>query len=290
MRRFNTPGMATPRPGMRGSATSEGRVVRMRSFSRRALLLGAVAGMTGVGAGGCAPTMPGGGCGVSAWPWILGRPRLNARPRVVTAPASGPGLHVLALGRGPDVVLQVPGSTGAEPMRLVLTLHGAGGSGRGGLAPLQSFAEDYRLLLLSPGSIDNTWDVISGGWGADVRRIDEALAAAFVSYPVDPTRLAISGFSDGASYALSLGLANGDLFTHVIAFSPGFLAPVRRVGTPQVYISHGRADPVLPIDATTRCIGPGLRAEGVPTYVREFEGGHVVPAEIAEDAVRWFLG
>jgi predicted esterase len=57
-----------------------------------------------------------------------------------------------------------------------------------------------------------------------------------------------------------------------------------------VYISHGRADPVLPIDATTRCIGPGLRAEGVPTYVREFEGGHVVPAEIAEDAVRWFLG
>ena len=262
----------------------------MRSFSRGALLLRAVAGVTGVGAGGCAPTTPGGGWDVSAWPRVLGRPRLSARPRAVTAPASDPGLHVLDLGRGPDVVLQVPDSTGAEPMRLVLTLHGAGGSGRGGLAPLQPFADRYRLLLLSPGSIDSTWDVIVGGWGPDMRRIDEALAAVFASYPVDPARLAISGFSDGASYALSLGFANGDLFTHVIAFSPGFLAPVRRVGTPQVYISHGRADTVLPIDATTRRIVPDLRAEGVPTHVREFEGGHLVPADIAEDVVRWFVG
>jgi phospholipase/carboxylesterase len=28
-----------------------------------------------------------------------------------------------------------------------------------------------------------------------------------------------------ASYALSLGIANGNLFSHVLAFSPGFLAP-----------------------------------------------------------------
>ncbi len=31
------------------------------------------------------------------------------------------------------------------------------------------------------------------------------------------------GFSDGASYALSLGVPNGDLFTHIVAFSPGFM-------------------------------------------------------------------
>jgi poly(3-hydroxybutyrate) depolymerase len=42
---------------------------------------------------------------------------------------------------------------------------------------------------------------------------------------VDPQRICVSGFSDGASYALSLGLANGDLFTHVAAFSPGFMRP-----------------------------------------------------------------
>jgi len=53
--------------------------------------------------------------------------------------------------------------------------------------------------------------------------------------------VAIQGFSDGASYALSLGLTNGDLFTHVIAFSPGFAAPAEQRGRPRIYVSHGVA-------------------------------------------------
>ena len=61
---------------------------------------------------------------------------------------------------------------------------------------------------------------------------DEALVRVFATYPVDPTHLAISGFSDGASYALSLGLANADLFTHIVAFSPGFVIYTRRVADP----------------------------------------------------------
>jgi phospholipase/carboxylesterase len=119
-----------------------------------------------------------------------------------------------------------------------------------------------------------------------VRRIDDALAAVLAAYPVDRGSLAISGFSDGASYALSLGLANADLFTHVLAFSPGFVAPVRPTGTPRVYLSHGRADAVLPIDRTTRRIAPQLRAAGIPVTVHEFDGPHTVPPEIAEEAVR----
>jgi predicted esterase len=151
------------------------------------------------------------------------------------------------------------------------------------LAPL---ADEHRLLLLAPASRAATWDVIAGGWGPDVRRIDDALAAVLATYPVDPAGLAISGFSDGASYALSLGLANADLFTHVLAFSPGFVAPVRATGVPRVYLSHGRADAVLPIDRTTRRIVPRLRAAGIPVTVHEFDGPHTVPPEIAEEAVR----
>ena len=66
--------------------------------------------------------------------------------------------------------------------------------------------------------------------GPDVDTIDRSLRTVFAALPVDPHRLAISGFSDGASYALTLGLPNGDLFTHVIAFSPGFMQPPSRVG------------------------------------------------------------
>jgi hypothetical protein len=69
------------------------------------------------------------------------------------------------------------------------------------------------------------------------------------------------GLSDGASYALSLGLLNGDLFTHVIAFSPGFVAKGTRRGNPQVFVSHGLRDQVLPIDRCSRRIVRDLRGD-----------------------------
>ena len=45
-----------------------------------------------------------------------------------------------------------------------------------------------------------------------------------------------------ASYALSLGIANGNLFSHVLAFSPGFLAPAGQTGSPRICVSHGTQD------------------------------------------------
>jgi phospholipase/carboxylesterase len=221
-----------------------------------------------------------------------GAARLSARPRKVCSVSSGgpgAGLRALDLGGGPEVLLYVPPSAEAGRVTLVLALHGAGGNAQGGLAPLLPLADSKRLLLLAPTAQDRTWDVIRGGWGPDVRRIDGALEEVFASYPVDAARIAVSGFSDGATYALSLGLANADLLTHVIAFSPGFVAPGARVGTPQVFITHGRDDTVLPIDHTTRRIVPRLRADGVPTEVREFDGAHAVPAAMAADAVDWLF-
>jgi phospholipase/carboxylesterase len=230
---------------------------------------------------------------MSPLPWSASADaaRLTARP-AASGSACGaptPGLQALDVGPGPEVLVRVPTpSDDADPHHLVLTLHGAGGDARGGLAPLLPHADSHRLLLLAPSSRGNTWNVITEGrWGSDVQWIDRALTRVFADHPVDPARLAISGFSDGASYALSLGLANADLFTHIIAFSPGFLVPTPRTGTPRVYLSHGRADTVLPIDRTSRRIVPRLREAGIPTEVHEFDGPHVVPPDIAEDATRW---
>jgi phospholipase/carboxylesterase len=247
--------------------------------SRRAVLLGGITVAAGAACAGGTPDMGKTGNDPS---------RLTARPPATQLEWTDqrPGLRAVDLGPGREVLLHVPGGIDVgAPARLVVSLHGAGGDGRGGLGPLVPLADAHRLLVLAPASQGSTWDVILGGWGPDVRRIDDALADVFASYPVDPRRLAISGFSDGASYALSLGLANADLFTHVLAFSPGFVVPVRPAGTPRVYVSHGRADEVLPIDRTTRRIVPTLRSAGIPVEVHEFDGGHTVPAGIAEEAV-----
>ncbi|TFV59259.1 phospholipase [Mycobacterium sp. PS03-16] len=217
--------------------------------------------------------------------------RLVARPHPPAAPPGGPGLHELPIEEGRTVLLYVP--PGYRPDRaapLVVLLHGAGGDARGGIDPLLSLADDAGVLLLAPASRAATWDVIVGTFGPDVSAIDRALAYVFDRYRVDPARLGIGGFSDGASYALSVGLTNGDLFTHVVAFSPGFAAPGRTVGRPGIYISHGVADRVLPIDRTSRRLHPRLDDAGYDVVYEEFPDGHVVPPEHARRALSWLLG
>jgi phospholipase/carboxylesterase len=120
--------------------------------------------------------------------------------------------------------------------------------------------------------------------------IDQALDLVFLRYAVDPTRVVAEGFSDGASYALALGLLNGDLFTHVMAFSPGFLTQGARRGRPRLFVSHGIHDNVLPIDLCSGTIVKELRGDQYDVRYTEFDGGHGVPDEIAVGALAWLAG
>jgi phospholipase/carboxylesterase len=216
--------------------------------------------------------------------------RLLTPPERVSREPPAPGLQALGLDEPRDGLIYVP--AGYEPGNaapLVLMLHGAGGDPRGGLGPFLGLADDHGLILVAPASRRETWDRVLGGYGPDVRTADRALALTFGRLEVDRSKMAVAGFSDGASYALSLGMANGDLFTHVIAFSPGFAAPGSRRGKPGLFVTHGVHDDVLPISATSRRILRDARRDGYDVRYREFDGGHTVPAELAEEAVRWFL-
>jgi phospholipase/carboxylesterase len=217
--------------------------------------------------------------------------RLLARPtQAMQATGTAPsGLQPLGLSTKRDGLLYVPKNYQASrPAPLVVMLHGAGGDARGGLTLLQNLADAAGLILLAPASRRQTWDVLFGEYGPDITLIDQALAQTFSRYAVDPTRLAIAGFSDGASYALSVGITNGDLFTHVIAFSPGFMAPASQVGSPRLFISHGTQDSVLPIDNCSRRIVPQVQRAGYDVVYREFDGSHTIPPAIALSALEWF--
>lgn len=219
--------------------------------------------------------------------WRAGQ--LSARPGRPTESPLPAGLHLLSAGRRPSdagaesALFVPPAATGA--LSLVVLLHGATSHPDRVLPVLRADAERSGFLLLAPKSRDYTWDIIRGGFGPDIAVLDQLLTEVFEHFEVDPGRIALAGFSDGASYALSVGLVNGELFSRILAFSPGFLVPGRRSGKPAVFISHGDADTVLPIDRCSRRIAPLLRADGYQVDYREFAGGHTVPAELATAAV-----
>jgi phospholipase/carboxylesterase len=199
-------------------------------------------------------------------------------------------LQRLKLGGERDGFVYAPQGLGAgRRAPLMLLLHGAGGDARRTVSLLQGFADSRGIVLLVPDSREQTWDVIVSDYGPDVAYIDRALEQTFGHYDIDPERVAVGGFSDGASYALSLGLTNGDLFTHVVAFSPGFAVPASRHGKPALFVSHGTKDRVLPIDVCSRRIVPQLKRECYAVLYREFDGPHAVPPDIAAEAVEWFL-
>jgi predicted esterase len=70
-----------------------------------------------------------------------------------------------------------------------------------------------------------------------VPRHNRALGYVLERFRIDPLRFAVGGFSDGVSYAFSLGLMNDETFRDVLAFSPGFAAPMEPVGMPKIFIS-----------------------------------------------------
>ncbi len=217
---------------------------------------------------------------------------LTARPGIPTEKPTL-GLSELGLGGERDGVMFVPHSYNPRtPLPLFIGLHGA----RGDADNWQSYpdrAEERRMVFLAPDSRDLTWDLMTHPnrtFGPDVEFLNEMLLYAFARCRIDPARIVLGGFSDGASYAISLGIGNGDLFSHVVAYSPGyFVAPDPIIGKPRVFVSHAPWDTVLRFRTTRDIIVPSLNGAGYDVTFHEFEGGHEVPAAVSDTALDWIF-
>jgi phospholipase/carboxylesterase len=211
--------------------------------------------------------------------------RINARPkrRVKTSGSGSRQLHLAAR----DAILQLPEKASGGALPLIVLLHGAGSGGANILRRLGTAASEAGLAVLAPDSRESTWDAIQGEVGPDVLFLNRALERAFETTAVDPARVSVGGFSDGATYALTLGLMNGDFFSRIVAFSPGFVIPGTPHGKAKCFISHGTRDDILPIERCSRRIVPALQKAGYEVAYREFEGGHMIPPEVAQEGFRF---
>ncbi|RZT39166.1 alpha/beta hydrolase [Cupriavidus agavae] len=200
-----------------------------------------------------------------------------------------PGRHRLGIADERDAVLYVPAGIGTGPVPLLVMFHGAGGFPEKVLPFIEPHADAHGFLVLAPHSTFPTWDIVIGGNGPDLENLNRALTAVCTRYRIRRDRLAFAGFSDGASYALSIGITNGDIASHVIAFSGGFMSVFMQEGTPRVFIAHGLADEQLPVQTSGRTNAAKLRAAGYDVEYVEFNGMHAIQPPIVTEAIRFFL-
>lgn len=236
--------------------------------------------------------------GAPAMPALAAGPALDAQPPATPTANADTRSGVLSLAGGSYAYL--PKARAAAPAPVLVALHGAGGQASQVLDSFREVADANGIVLLIPQSVKGTWDMIEDlksrlgvemnvqpRYGKDLKALDAALADLFGKVAVDPARIGIMGFSDGATYALSVGTANPQLFKRVIAFSPG-PAFLGKSGPDQyVFISHGENDRVLPY-ANARGFASKLRVKKVPVEFERFDGGHEVPKAIKEKAMAFF--
>jgi phospholipase/carboxylesterase len=228
--------------------------------------------------------------------WLSGEAR--AQTTGAAQPAPAPADDGIPYGRSPlgisddgrDGTLYVPKSyKHGSPAPLMVMLHGFGGWGDE-MRSTFALAEEFGVVVIAPESRDVTWGKEIPGFDADVKYIGAAYRKVRAFFDLDPDRVALAGRSDGAGYALSMGLAYGDTFNHLIIFAGGSMLPYHKQGKPKIFIAHGIQDRTMPIEATGRKFAAELKAENYAVTYREHEGGHGTPPAVVREAFEWFVG
>jgi phospholipase/carboxylesterase len=221
--------------------------------------------------------------------------RIAARPQRPTM-AIAPGVHDLAIGtayyRGElrDGMLFVPRRPASERgSPLLILMHGGAGDADQ-FRHTFPLADAAGVAVLALDARHNTWDAVDSPFGPDVLFIDAALRHTFARVAIDPTRIALGGMSDGGMYALSVGMMNGDLFTHIVAVAPGYVdMPGPPVGRPRIFLAHGARDNVYAVSGSRDRLAPQLRNAGYDVTYFEFDGPHFMTAVAARAALEWLV-
>ena len=238
---------------------------------------------------------------VSRWfldPALRGNDDLVARLRVGALRDDGVEVGVLHADNEREArggfSLYVPEAwDGQASMPLVVALHGGSGHGRDFLWSWLREARGRNVLVLSPTAQDRTWSIM-GGADVDADRLRETIESVATRYPVDRARVLLTGMSDGATYALLLGLRSGPPFTH-LAPACGVLHPLLFAGGLDraqdfpIYLIHGALDWMFPV-YTARMGRDALLSAGARLVYREIEDlSHTYPRDENPRILEWLV-
>lgn len=194
-------------------------------------------------------------------------------------------------------MLHVPAG---EPVGLVLSLHGGGGSGlsQRGLTGFDTVADAHNLLVVYPDGYEKSWADGRGASPADRRHInDVAFLVGLVTklqhdYGVAPGHVFVTGMSNGGFMSNRLACDRADVFAAVapVAGTLGVGVACHPSQPVSVWEAHGTADPLVPFKGgAVRGRGGLSHSISADTMVdkwRSADGCRSVPAREALPDVR----
>ncbi|MFX3658087.1 MAG: phospholipase [bacterium] len=216
--------------------------------------------------------------------------------RLLAADPGRPDIGVLHADNGLDerggVSLYVPESyDAAEPLPLVVALHGGSGHGRRFLWSWLRDARSLGAIVLAPTSRDDTWSLM--GPDRDSARLAAMVERACEQWAVDRRRILLTGMSDGGTFSYLAGLQDDAPYTHLAPISAAFhpmlleAASAGRVRGLPVYLAHGALDWMFPADMA-RMARDALTAAGADVTYREIDDlSHTYPREENARILEW---
>src|ERR1700687_5646104 len=139
---------------------------------------------------------------------------------------------------------------------LVMALHGGSGNGRGFLWGWLRDARSRGAILVAPTatggtSHKSTWALM--GEDTDNPNLARILDSVRSRWNIDPTKLLLTGMSDGGTFCYVTGLESASPFTHLAPVAATFhplmaeIADAQRLRGLPVYLVHGRLDWMFPV-------------------------------------------
>lgn len=194
--------------------------------------------------------------------------------------------------------------TRADAYPTLVLLHGRGDSAAG-ILPLAYEFERDDLLVISVQAPLELGGVMAGGYEwyrfqppslneatlrASLDALAEFLDTVKASYPVDPQRVVLLGFSQGAVMSLGAQALRPESLAGVIALSGYFPIEVESdagnlVGRP-AFVAHGVHDDIIPVEAGRRTRDL-LERHGVDLTYCEYPMAHQVSGEEMADVRAW---
>ncbi len=198
---------------------------------------------------------------------------------------------------------------GDGPFPTLLTLHGRGANAFDllGLAPYLCAGKFLMICPqgpletpIGPEAVGYAWYPMSNGGVPDVeamlsqqKKLQVFLDECLKSYPIDPKKLVVLGFSQGGVMAYSLALANPERFAALAVLSswlPKELLPrlnvTDAVQSLPTLVQHGTQDPMIEV-ARARSSMEMLRQLRVPLTFREYPMGHEISAKSLAELSAW---